>query len=205
MDLTLVRTNPKYQVFSRLIARSRWAGSLWRRAWCAQGGLLGGRAQCSDPSSLSVGLAIPAPSLAWPQQRSQHAHNPCPIYFVLRKLRLAQDGEHPSGQQLTRSSTEDPCCPLQGWLLAAHAAIVTTLATAVWLLRPPRRTYLVDWYSFRPPDRMAVSIDDMKDGIERKKVRWRLAPAALALFHGPWASTRKASGFTCWRQHFRTA
>ena len=108
-------------------------------------------------------------------------------FFVLRKLRLAQDGEHLSGRQSTRSSTDDPCCPfdpccpLQGWLLAAHAAIVTTLAIAVWLLRPPRRTYLVDWYSFRPPDRMAVSIDDMKDGIQRKKVGWRLAPAALAL------------------------
>ena len=65
---------------------------------------------------------------------------------------------------------------MQGWLLAAHAAIVTTLATAACLLRAPRRTYLVDWYSFRPPDRMAVSIDDMKDGIERKKVRLGLEP-----------------------------
>ena len=54
--------------------------------------------------------------------------------------------------------------------------VLAALATAAWLLRPPRRTYLVDWYSFRPPDRMAVSIDDMKDGIERKKVGLGLPP-----------------------------
>lgn len=98
--------------------------------------------------------------------------------------------------QTTRSSTKDPCIPVQGWLLAAHAAVLATLATAAWLLRPPRRTYLVDWYSFRPPDRMAVSIDDMKDGIERKKVGSGLAPDAISLYHNPWASTRAASGLT---------
>ena len=86
--------------------------------------------------------------------------------LALPQPRLAQDGGHPTGPHITCNR----CRRLQGWLLAAHAAIVATVATAAWLLRPPRRTYLVDWYSFRPPDRMAVSIDDMKDGIDRKKV-----------------------------------
>ena len=60
MDLTLVRTSLNPQPFCRLTACSRWAGSLWRRAWLGRGGLWGGRAQCSNPSSLSVRLASSA-------------------------------------------------------------------------------------------------------------------------------------------------
>lgn len=110
--------------------------------------------------------------------------------FALPQPRLAQDGGHPTGPHITRN----PCCRVQGWLLAAHAAIVATVATAAWLLRPPRRTYLVDWYSFRPPERMAVSIDDMKDGIERKKAGSGLAPAAMHC-GGSLACTKTVKGY----------
>ncbi|KAK9837322.1 hypothetical protein WJX81_006201 [Elliptochloris bilobata] len=56
-----------------------------------------------------------------------------------------------------------------GWALAAQAAVLAAAAALLWLLRPARGTYLVDWYSFRPPDRMAVSVEDMNVGIQRKK------------------------------------
>lgn len=44
---------------------------------------------------------------------------------------------------------------MQGEAMAAQAAVLIVLAAAVWLLRPARRTYLIDWYSFRPPERCA--------------------------------------------------
>lgn len=43
----------------------------------------------------------------------------------------------------------------QGEALAAQAAVLAAVAAAVWLLRPAQRTYLIDWYSFRPPERCA--------------------------------------------------
>ena len=47
---------------------------------------------------------------------------------------------------------------------AAVLAAVAALAVLMWLLRPPQHTYLVDWYSFRPPDRCAGSAPSSGEG-----------------------------------------
>ena len=48
----------------------------------------------------------------------------------------------------------------QGLLAAAAAAAMAVAVAAMALLRPAARpTYLVDWYSFRPPDRRGRLID----------------------------------------------
>ena len=48
----------------------------------------------------------------------------------------------------------NPPCLAQGLLAAAAGAAAAAAAAAMALLRPAsRHTYLVDWYSFRPPDR----------------------------------------------------
>ena len=48
-------------------------------------------------------------------------------------------------------------CGAQGVLVGVLAAVLAAVAVLVWLLQPPQHTYLVDWYSFRPPDRCAGS------------------------------------------------
>lgn len=59
-----------------------------------------------------------------------------------------------SKPRLFYDTRSHPPCLAQGLLAAAAAAAMAVAVVAMALLRPAARpTYLVDWYSFRPPDR----------------------------------------------------